>query len=66
MLAKASFQPMTTLLTHRFREQARSHWVQRVEKKALPSRQRFFLINPLLFFLSFHYIPQRIQFRLAE
>jgi len=35
------------------------------QKKALPSRQRFFLFNPL-FFLSFHYIPQRIQFRLAE
>jgi hypothetical protein len=25
-----------------------------------------FLFNPLLFFLSFHHIPQRIQFRFAE
>jgi hypothetical protein len=36
------------------------------QKKAPPSRQRFFLINPLSLFLSFHYIPQRFQFRLAD
>jgi hypothetical protein len=35
-------------------------------KKALSSRQRFSLINPLFFFLSFHHIPQRIQLRFAE
>jgi hypothetical protein len=35
-----------------------------VQKKAPPSRQRFY--QSLLFFLSFHYSPQCIQFGLAE
>jgi hypothetical protein len=37
-----------------------------VHKKSAAILAALFFFNPLFYFLSFHHIPQRIQFRLAE
>jgi hypothetical protein len=73
LLAKAVGQS-TSMVADRLHSRAGSlphlifidHKICSPIKKALPSRQRFCFINPLFFFLSFHHIPQRIQFRFAE